>query len=62
MCELWCYLYSSVAPGWYRALPLQRLWPLPQDEWRLEPSFAETTETIGKNVILSWHILEPGME
>ena len=62
MCKLWCYLYSSVAPGWYRALPLQRVRPLPQDERGIEPPFAETTETIGKNVILPWHSLEPGMK
>lgn len=37
MCKLWCHLHSSVAKGRYRALPVQRLWTVPQDE-RTEPA------------------------
>lgn len=37
MCKLWRHLHPSVATGWYRPLPVQRLWPVPQDE-RPEPT------------------------
>lgn len=37
MCKLRCHLHPSVATGRYRALPVQRLWTVPQDE-RPEPT------------------------
>lgn len=33
VCELRGDLYPTVATRWHWALPVQRLWALPQDEW-----------------------------
>ncbi len=33
VCQLWCYINSFMETGRQRALPVQRLWSLLQNEW-----------------------------
>lgn len=47
MCELWGDLDSAVAARWYRALPVQRLRALPQNE-RAEPAAHQAQKEAGK--------------
>lgn len=47
MRQLRIHVNATVAQGWNRALPVQRLRPLPQDE-RHQQATHQTTETTGK--------------
>lgn len=47
VCQLWLRVHAAVAQGRHRALPVQRLWPVPQDE-RHQPAAHQTTEATGK--------------
>lgn len=50
MCELWHHCHTPLETGRYRSLPLQRLWPLPQNE-RYQPTVNETGEKNGKMIL-----------
>lgn len=47
MCQLRLSVHTAMAQGRHGALPVQCLWPLPQDEWHQQTAH-QTTETAGK--------------
>lgn len=47
MRQLWLRVHAAVAQGRHRALPVQRLRPLPQDE-RHQQAAHQTAETTGE--------------
>lgn len=47
MCQLWGHVHPTVAAGRDGTLPVQRLWPLPQDE-RHQPAPHQTPAPPGK--------------
>ena len=51
MCKLRCHLHPSVAAGWYRPLPVQRLRTVPQDE-RPEPTAYQAETQTGESHFL----------
>lgn len=46
VCELRGHVHATLEEGWHRALPVQRLRALPQNEWH-QPA-AQATEEAGK--------------
>lgn len=47
MRQLWCHLHAAVAPRRHRALPVQRVRAVPQNE-RHEPAFGQARQEIGR--------------
>lgn len=48
MCQLWGHVHPALEERRHRALPLQRLRALPQDEWH-QPALVQTSEEAGKS-------------
>lgn len=53
MCQLWGHVHATVEEGWHRALPVQRLWALPQDE-RHQQAPVQTPEEAGESRSHTW--------
>ena len=48
MCQLWGHVHPALEERWHRALPLQCLWALSQDE-RHQPALVQTSAEAGKS-------------